>query len=210
MKPFTNRLDAGRQLTKQLKAYINQPDLIILGLPRGGVPIAYEVAKALHAPLDVLIIRKLGVPNQKEFAMGAISGHTHYLNQDLINTLNISPDAIQKIIHLEQAELQRREALYRANLPPLDVSNKTIILVDDGIATGATVHAAIQTLRIQKPKQIILAVPVAAASSCSALKPLVDNLICLQKPTDLQAVGQWYEDFSETTDTEVLNLLYNA
>jgi putative phosphoribosyl transferase len=210
MTIFQNRQDAGMQLSKQLKSYKNQSNLIILALPRGGVPVAYEIAKALQAPLDVLIIRKLGVPGQKEFAMGAISKTTQYLNQALIQKLNISKDEIQATIQSEIQELTRRESLYRANLPPIDVSNKTVILVDDGIATGSTVQAAINTLKNQNPKAIILAIPVAAKQTADTLALQVDSLVCLEKPTDLAAVGQWYIDFSETSDTEVLNLLYNT
>ena len=209
MKPFANRFDAGIQLAKKLKAYANQPNLIILALPRGGVPVAYEVAKALNIPLDVLIIRKLGVPGHEELAMGAIASNAQYLNKKLIHELNVNQTAIQKTIQSEQKELDRREVLYRANLPPPHFSNKTIVLVDDGIATGATARVAIQTLRTQHPKKIILAIPVAALSTCKTLKPLVDEFICLQQPVDLQAVGLWYDDFSQTTDTEVVNLMYN-
>ena len=209
MKPFIDRRDAGIQLAKKLKAYGNQPNLIILGLPRGGVPVAYEVAKALNAPLDVLIIRKLGVPGHEELAMGAIASGAQYLNKKLIREQKISQAAIQKTIQLEQEELQRREMLYRGDTASPDFSNKTIILIDDGIATGATARVAIQTLNTQQPQKIILAIPVAASSICKTLDPLVDELICLQQPTDLEAVGLWYEDFSQTTDEEVINLRYN-
>ncbi len=209
MKLFTNRRDAGIALSKKLKLYANQPNLMVLGLPRGGVPVAYEVAKALHAPLDVLIIRKIGVPGQEELAMGAIAQNAQYLNIDILQNLDIKQATINTIIQTEQLELVRREALYRIKRPPLQLSGNTVILIDDGIATGATVKVAIQTLRTQRPKQLILAIPVAAASTCKQLTPLVDKLVCLKKPRDLQAVGLWYEDFSQTTDTEVIDLMYN-
>ncbi len=206
-KYFKNRQDAGRALAKKLKRYQNTPQLLILGLPRGGVPIAYEVAKALHAPLDVLIVRKIGAPGQKEFAIGAISKHASYFNQATIASLGLTPNEMKLIVREEQLELHRRETLYRNNQPPLEIKHKTILLIDDGIATGATVMAAIHTLQKQSPKAIVLAIPVASKSTCNKVAPMVKELICLNQPEHFTAVGAWYEDFTQTTDAEVLKIM---
>jgi len=205
---FIDRHQAGNILATQLKAYANRPDIIILGLPRGGVPVAYEVARALNAPLDVFMVRKLGVPGHDELAMGAIAtGGTCIFNHAIIRELAIDKTSINLVIEQEQAELQRREALYRGNMPRLTLANKTVILVDDGIATGATVRAALKALKQFKPAHLILAVPVAAKQTCDELKSLVDNITCPMQLLDLQAVGTWYEDFSQTSDSEVIALL---
>lgn len=208
MKKFIDRHQAGVALAKQLKSYTNQKDMLILALPRGGVPVAYEIANALSAPLDVFIVRKLGVPGHEELAIGAIaSGETIIFNEEIIQSLNLNKDLIDPVILLEQAELTRREQLYRGNRPPPHFSKKTIILVDDGIATGASIRAAIKALHQYKPKALIIAVPTASYETCEALRPLVDDLICLIKPREFHAVGLWYDNFLQTTDQEVIELL---
>lgn len=208
MQKFINRFAAGKLLAKHLYNYAHSPNAIVLALPRGGVPVAYEISQALAIPLDVFIVRKLGVPKHEELAMGAIAtGGTIFLNQQMIDSLNLTDAAIQSIIKKEQHELKRREKAYRQDRPLLQVKNKLVILVDDGIATGATMHAALQALRQQQPKSIVIAVPVAASSTCKALEGLADQLICLYKPDKFYAVGLWYEDFTQTTDQEVITLL---
>jgi putative phosphoribosyl transferase len=178
-------------------------------LPRGGVPVAYEIAKALSLPLDVFIARKLGVPGHAELAMGAIAnGDTLLFNDDIVKSLHLSDDQIQQVIQTEKEELKRRESLYRKNKPPLQLNNKQVILVDDGIATGATMHVAVKSIAKQKPAELIIAVPVAAYSTCKEFTAEVDRFICLLQPIDFYAVGLWYEDFSQTTDEEVAELLY--
>ncbi len=206
---FHDRTEAGRLLAKRLKLnYANRSDVLVLGLPRGGVPVAYEVAKVLHAPLDICIVRKLGVPGHKELAMGAIApGGIMVLNEELVRSLKISQKAIEQVITKEQQELERRDRVYRGDRPVPDLSHRTIILVDDGIATGSTIKAAIFTIKQQQPKRIIVAVPVAPPEVCQELKEEVDEVICLLTPEWLYAIGLWYEDFSPTTDEEVRNLL---
>ncbi|TAF07580.1 MAG: phosphoribosyltransferase [Nostocales cyanobacterium] len=207
---FRNRTEAGRLLAKNLTGYANGENLLVLALPRGGVPVAFEVAKALNAPLDICIVRKLGVPGQKELAMGAIaSGGIGVLNYDVINTLGIDKEVIQVIAVEELQELQRRDRTYRGDAPPLNVKNKTVILIDDGIATGSTIRAAIAILKKQQPTKIVLGVPVAPASTYRELKSEVDEIVCLQTPEFLTAIGLWYEDFSQTTDDEVREILTN-
>ncbi|KTD61757.1 phosphoribosyltransferase [Legionella spiritensis] len=211
MDKYSNRREAGKFLAKQLSDYANDPDVIVLALPRGGVPVAYEVAKALSVPLDVYIVRKLGVPGHEELAMGALaSGGTMIFNEEIINTLFISEDAINQVIQAEENELKRREQIYRGKRPFPDLSNKTIILVDDGIATGATMRAAINGLYKQNPARIIIAVPVAALSTYEEMSVLADSIICPLKPVNFHAVGLWYSDFSQTTDKEVTDLLARA
>jgi predicted phosphoribosyltransferase len=203
LKPYKDRQDAGQQLAQFLLSYKKNPDLVIFGLPRGGIPVAYEVSQILNAPLYPLIVRKLGVPWHEELAMGAIaSGGGIYLNQNLITEAKITPDDIQKVLQKEQAELARREAMYAKKVP--DIVNKIILIIDDGIATGATMLAAINALKTQHPKKIIIAVPVAAADTCDAIKPYVSELICPLKPENFNAVGSWYEVFDQTTDKEVM------
>ena len=185
--------------------------MLVLGLPRGGVPVAYEVAKSLNAPLDVFLVRKLGVPNQKEFAMGAIaSGGVRILNQEVVESLHISEEAIARVAAQEQRELERREYAYRGERPPLDLGDRTIILVDDGLATGATMHAASIAIRQQQPKQIIAAVPVSAPKTCDKFQVEVDEIICAETPSPFVAVSRWYKKFSQTTDAEVRDLLQRA
>lgn len=214
MKPeslFQNRSEAGRRLAAQLKSYSNQADVIVLGLPRGGVPVAYRVADALNAPLDVYLVRKLGVPGHEEMAMGAIAADgVRYLNFDLINQLEISTQAIKRVVDAEQRELARREAAYRHGRPPLDLADRTVLIVDDGLATGATMTAAVQSVQRQSPKRVVVAVPVASPEICSQLAAEVSQVVCTETPQPFYAVGLWYEQFDQTTDEEVKELLYKA
>lgn len=208
---FRDRTEAGRKLAQKLKAYANREDVIVLGLPRGGVPVAFEVAKTLNAPLDVFLVRKLGVPGQKEFAMGAIaSGGVRILNQEVIESLHISQEAIARTAAQEQRELERREYAYRGDRPSLDLSDRTVILVDDGLATGATMQAAAIAIRQQHPKQIIAAVPVSAPKTCNEFRVKVDEIICAETPRPFIAVGVWYRNFAQTTDAQVQDLLLSA
>lgn len=211
MDRYSNRREAGEILATQLAAYASRDDVIVLALPRGGVPVAFEIAKALLAPLDVFIVRKLGVPGHSELAMGAIAiGGATVFNEDIIEDLQISQEAIQKVIKDEKKELDRRSLVYRGDKPFPQLENKIVILVDDGIATGATIRAAITSLKEFKPARIIVAVPVADKKICQQLSPIVDELICPLQPTQLYAVGGWYEDFSQTEDEEVFLLLNKA
>lgn len=208
MDKFIDRSDAGITLAQYLKDFSCQPNTIILALPRGGVPVAYEIAKILSLPLDIFIVRKLGAPGYKELAMGAIaSGYTVIFNEPVINQLNIEQSSINSILHDEQKELIRRELLYRGNQPFPDLLGKTIILVDDGIATGASIKVAIKALRKHKPAAIIVAVPVAAASTYEEIAKLADKIVCPVRPIDFYAVGLWYEDFPQISDEEVIELL---
>ncbi len=205
---FRDRTEAGQVLASRLTAYAHRPDVLVLALPRGGVVVAFEVAKALHVPLDVLIIRKLGVPGYEELAMGAIaSGGVRVLNDEVVRMLVLSTEVINKVTVQEQHELERREHLYRGDRPASDVQGRTIILVDDGIATGATMRAAIATVRKRQPARIVVAVPVAASATCEALETQVDELICIIRPEEFYSVGFWYEHFAQTTDKEVRDLL---
>lgn len=211
MEKYRNRQEAGKVLAQALKAFANRQDVIVFGLPRGGVPVAYEIAEALHVPLDIFIVRKLGVPGHSELAMGAIAtGDVEVFNDDIIRDLNISKEAIQFVIAKEQQELKRREIAYRGNIAFPSIKDKTIILVDDGIATGATIRAAIKALRHLNPASIIVAVPVADKRMCDKLEPLVNKLVCPMRPQDFHAVGVWYDDFSQTEDEEVYMLLKEA
>lgn len=208
LQKFRNRTEAGKLLAGQLTDYANRSDVLVLGLPRGGVPVAYEVAKELNAPLDVCLVRKLGVPGHKELAMGAITaGGVRVINENVIDWLRISPETINEVAAMEIRELDRRSHIYRGNRPLPKVKNHTIILVDDGIATGATIRAAISTLKKQKPRKLVVAVPVAGVSTCEELEAEVDEVVCILKPEDLYAIGLWYEDFQQTTDAEVCELL---
>ncbi len=208
MDKFIDRPQAGRILANLLKDYANQSNVIALALPRGGVPVAYEIATALSIPLDVFIVRKLGVPGHEELAMGAIaSGGTAVINESLVHDLQLKKSSVESVIQSELEELARREHVYRGNRPFPDLSGKTIILVDDGIATGSTMQAAISALRKHKPARIIIAVPVAAMATCEAMASLADTLICPLQPVNFYAVGLWYEDFSQTSDDEVIALL---
>jgi putative phosphoribosyl transferase len=205
---FRNRTEAGKMLAECLTDYGNEENLLVLALPRGGVPVAFEVARALNLPLDVCIVRKLGVPGHKELAMGAIAaGGIIVLNADVIKSLGINKEVIQTVAAEELEELQRRDRTYRGDTPPINVKDKTVILIDDGIATGSTMRAAIAILNEQQPKKIVVAVPVALASTYKQLQSEVDRVVCLQIPEYLSAIGLWYEDFCQTTDEEVKKIL---
>src|SRR5688572_30159453 len=209
--PFSNRREAGVELAQRLEKYRDDPDLVVLALPRGGVPVAYEVARALGAPLDIFLVRKLGVPGHEELAMGAIaSGNVRVLNPDVIAMLQIPPEVIDAVAAREESELRERERSYRDDRPPLDTRGKVVILVDDGLATGATMRAEVASLRRHGVARIVVAVPVAAAETCAALHPEVDEMICAATPHPFYAVGAWYDDFSQTDDTEVSTLLRRA
>ncbi len=208
---FRDRRDAGQRLAAKLGAYAHRPDTLVLGLPRGGVPVAYEVAVALDAPLDIMIVRKLGVPYERELAMGAIaSGGVRVLNNDVIAELHISSDVVEAITGEERRELERRERAYRGERPEPVIQGRTVILVDDGIATGATIRAAVTALRQQQPARIIIAAPVAAAVTCAELRPLVDELVCLVTPVELYGIGYWYDHFAQLSDDEMRAYLTSA
>lgn len=208
MDKFFDRSEAGVSLAKYLKVYANNPNVIILALPRGGVPVAFEIATALSVTLDVFIVRKLGLPGHEELAMGAIaSGGTVFFNERLMSQFNLDRLSIKHVIDKEREELQRREHLYRGSSPFPNLKGKIVILVDDGIATGATMMAAIEAIRNHQPTSIIIAVPVAAYSTCEEMVPLVDKIVCPLKPIDFYAVGLWYENFPQTSDDEVIELL---
>jgi len=209
---FADRIEAGRLLAKKLHAYANRPDVVVLALPRGGVPVAYEVAHALGAPLDVFLVRKLGVPGHEELAMGAIAtGNVRVLNEDVVDYLEIPDDWIDQVAAREQRELARRETLYRGASVPLNVSGRTVIVVDDGLATGSTMRAAVKALKRLGPAKIIVAAPVAARETCESFKAEVDSTcVCVMSPEPFQGVGLWYRSFSQTTDEEVCLLLKHA
>ena len=208
---FRDRREAGRFLAERLGAYASRPDLVILALPRGGVPVAYEVARALHAPLDVFVVRKLGVPGAEELAMGAVAtGGVRVLNDEVVQALGIPLDIVEAVTGWERRELARREAAYRGARPAPDVRGRPVVLVDDGLATGATMHAAIAALRQQQPAKIVIAVPTASPDVCEAFRAEADDVICAITPEPFQAVGSWYEDFSQTSDDEVRELLARA
>lgn len=205
---FANRGDAGRSLARLLERFANRHDVIVLGVPRGGVPVAYEIASALHAPLDVLVLRKLGVPGHEELAFGAIAlGGMRVLDRHIIENIGVSPSEVDRITAKEHAELLRREAAYRGHLPPLALVGKTVILVDDGVATGASLLAGIRAVRGFEPAKMVVAVPVAPPETCERLADEVDDLVCVATPERFGAVGQFYDDFSEVRDEEVIQLL---
>ncbi len=209
--PFRDRMEAGRVLAEELTEYADRQDVLVLGLPRGGVPVAYAVAIELHAPLDVFLVRKLGVPGEEELAMGAIaSGGVRVLNPEVVEPLSIPPYLIDAVTARELGELQRRELAYRDNLPLPVIRDHTIILVDDGLATGATMRAAVVAARAQQPARVVVAVPVASRSVCTALRAEADEVICALTPEPFYAVGLWYQDFSPTSDEEVRELLARA
>lgn len=208
---FKNRADAGRKLAARLTRYGDRGDVLVLALPRGGVPVAYEVAKELKAPLDVFLVRKLGVPGHEELAMGAIaSGGVRVINEELINYLGIPGEVIDSIAAIEQRELERRAVAYRDARPPPDVTDRIVILIDDGLATGSTMRAAAAALRLEKPRRIVVAVPVSSPETCEEFRSEVDEIVCAFTPEDLQGIGLWYEDFSQTSDEEVRELLKRA
>lgn len=208
---FRDRLDAGRQLAGKLRRYSDQADLLVLALPRGGVPVGYEVAQALHAPLDIFMVRKLGVPGHEELAMGAIAtGGVRVLNDEVIRMLRISQPTIEAVAAQEQEELERREREYRGERSPPDVEGRTVVLVDDGLATGSTMLAAAKALREEGAERLVVAVPVAPPQTCEALQSEVDEVVCAVTPHPFYGVGMWYEDFTQTTDEEVRDLLSRA
>ena len=206
-----DRRTAGRLLADRLKAYADRPDVVVLALPRGGVPVGYEVAKALRAPLDVFLVRKLGVPGHEEFAMGAVaSGGVRVLNDRVVQELGIPPAVLDAVTAKEEQELARRERAYRGDRPPPDLRDRTVVLVDDGLATGSTMKAALTALRNSRPKRVVVAVPVAAADACAALRSMADEVVCAITPDPFHAVGIWYQDFGQTGDDEVRALLSEA
>ncbi len=208
---FLDRYDAGQRLAAALSNYADQPNLLILALPRGGVPVAYEVARALHAPLDVFLVRKLGFPGHEELAMGAIAtGGVRILDQQLIQMYGVPAELIERVTAAERREMERRERLYRDGRPPPDVRGRTVILIDDGLATGSTMRAAVEALREEGARKIMVAVPVAPLETCEALREEVDDILCAVTPEPFLAVGIWYADFGETTDDEVRELLTRA
>ena len=206
--PYVNRSEAGKLLADALQSYAKQADIIVLALPRGGVPVGFEVAKALNVPLDLMLVRKLGVPGRSELAMGAIaSGDARILNQDVIRAYNISAEAIDQVVTDEKKELQRRYQAYRDDLPVPELKNRCVILVDDGVATGATMRAAVAALRQTGASKIIVAVPIGAPETLELLRNEADKVICLAVPDMLFSIGQWYRDFTQVSDEEVCNLL---
>jgi putative phosphoribosyl transferase len=208
---FRNRTEAGRLLAARLMKYAGRSDVLVLALPRGGVPVALEVARTLHAPLDVFLVRKLGLPGHQELAMGALAtGGIRILNEDVIRTLRIPDEVVDAVAAGEQEELERRERVYRGGRPAPDVRGRIVVLVDDGLATGSTMRAAVAALRRQGPAQIVVAVPVGAPETCAEFQDEADEAICVRAPEPFYAVGLWYEDFSQITDEEVHDLLERA
>jgi putative phosphoribosyl transferase len=211
MPLFRDRVDAGRRLAQELSAYAGRADVLVLGLPRGGVPVAAEVARALGAPMDVFLVRKLGVPGHEELAMGAIaSGDVRVLNREVIGMLNVPQQMIDKVAEKEQAELERRERAFRGDRPRPSLRGRTVILVDDGLATGASMRAAVEGLRAHEPGHIVVAVPTASPETCAAFEEAVDEVVCAITPQPFYGVGAWYLDFTQTTDEEVRSLLQEA
>jgi putative phosphoribosyl transferase len=208
---FHDRAEAGRELAKELAAYAGKPEVVVLALPRGGVPVAYEVARALQAPLDVFVVRKLGLPGHPEYAIGAVAtGGVRVLDEDMVRSLGIREDEIASLVAEERRELARREQAYRVTRDAEPLEARTVILVDDGLATGASMSAAVIALRRRSPARIVVAVPVGAAETCAALTRLVDEVVCARTPDPFQAVGLWYADFEQTSDAEVRELLARA
>ena len=207
-QPFANRREAGKELAGRLGAYRGRTDLVILALPRGGVPVAFEIAEALDAPMDIFVVRKLGMPGHPEFAMGAIAtGGVRVMSQDVIRSYGIPPEQIEAVARAEHAELERREREYRGGRTPIELQGRTVILVDDGLATGSTMRAAVQAVRAHEPAGVIVAVPVGATSTCQELAAITDETICARMPERFSSVGLWYRDFSQTTDDEVRMLV---
>ncbi|MDQ3998465.1 MAG: phosphoribosyltransferase [Gemmatimonadota bacterium] len=205
---YRDRTDAGRQLATELPEYAGRPDVIVLALPRGGVPVAFEVASALRAPLDVFIVRKLGVPGHEEYAMGAIAtGGVRVLDDRVIRSAGVTRADLEAVTASEERELARRERRYRGDRPPVDVAGRTAILVDDGLATGSTMRAAVAALREERAARVVVAVPIAPPETCDAFRDIVDDIVCARTPEPFYAVGLWYDDFSQTTDDEVRDLL---
>jgi putative phosphoribosyl transferase len=206
--PYRDRTEAGRALALALIAYANRPDVLVLALPRGGVPVAAQVADVLKAPLDVFVVRKLGVPGQEELAFGAIaSGGVRVLNDDVVASARLSDAVISRIVLAEEQEISRRDRLYRGDRDPVQLGGRTVILIDDGLATGATMRAAAQAVRAMQPARLVVAVPVAAVQTCAELRAIVDEVVCVATPDPFYAVGAWYQNFTQTSDTEVRDLL---
>lgn len=208
--PFDDRRQAGVELSRRLEHYARRGDVVVLALPRGGVPVAYEVAHALGAELDVFLVRKLGLPGHRELAMGAIaSGGVRVLNEDVVAWYRVPERVIDEVAAQEQAELERGERAYRDGRPPPSLEGRVVLLVDDGLATGSTMKAAVQAVRAHKPSKIVVAVPVGAPDTCQALAAIADEVVCARTPAGFSAVGQWYRDFSQITDEEVRALLHD-
>jgi putative phosphoribosyl transferase len=205
---YRNRTEAGRRLAGKLRHYAGRPGVAVLALPRGGVPVGYEIARALDAPLDVFIVRKLGLPSHPELAIGAIaSGGIRVIDREAMSHFGVTDEDLAVVAIAEERELDRRERQYRVGLPAPDVPDRTVLLVDDGLATGATMAAAATALRARRPARLVVAVPVAAPETCEAFREIVDEVVCAETPEPFHAVGDWYEDFSETSDEEVQELL---
>lgn len=208
---FQSRSEAGRRLAARLLPYAGREDVLVLGLPRGGVPVAFEIAIAIDAPLDVFIVRKLGLPGHEEFGIGAIaSGGVRVVDDSVLRAYDVDPDALERITERERLELERRERLYRDDRPFPTIEDRVVVLVDDGLATGSTMRAAIAALRRKRPSKIVVAVPVGARETCTAMVSLADEVVCLETPDPFYAVGLWYEDFEQTDDAEVHELLERA
>ena len=207
---FQDRADAGRAVARLLGRYAGRSDVLVLALPRGGVPVAFEVAAALRAPLDVLVVRKLGVPGHEEYAMGALAAGVRVLDDALVRRLGLSAREVEAVVEAEQRELERRERLYRGDAPAPDLAGRTVLVVDDGLATGSTMRAAVRALRGRGPARVVVAVPVGAADTCAALADEADEVACVATPEPFEAVGIWYEDFGQTGDDEVRALLARA
>ena len=209
--PFPNRMEAGEMLAETLRAYADRGDVIVLALPRGGVPVGLAIADRLHVDLDVVVVRKLGVPSHEELAMGAVaSGGMRVLNRDIVALAGVDEETIDRVVRAETEEIARREARYRRGAPPPDLNGRTVILVDDGLATGSTMSVAVQAVRREDPQRIVVAVPVAARESCEELAGYVDEMICLYTPEPFRAVSLWYQAFEQTSDEEVIELLSRA
>lgn len=210
-RPFNDRREAGVALAARLDNYKDRNDVVVLALPRGGVPVAYEVAQRLRAPLDVFLVRKLGMPGHPEFAMGAIaSGGVRVLNEDIVRWYRIPEAVIDQVARQEQAELERRERAYRDRTPPLQLKGRTVLLIDDGLATGSSMKAAVQAVRAHEPARIVVAVPVGAPDTCREFEDVADETVCARTPEPFSAVGLWYRDFSQTSDAEVRELLQDS
>lgn len=208
---FRDRADAGKRLAKELSKYSNRPDVLVLALPRGGVPVAFEVAKELNVKMDIFVVRKLGVPGNEELAMGAIASEdVRILNEDVIKSYRIPDRVIATVAANELRELERRERKYRGDIPKPEMKGMTVILIDDGLATGATMHAAVEALKTKHPAKLVVAVPTASPDTCRFFKDIVDEMICTTTPEPFYAVGAWYGDFSQTTDEKVCELLKKA